>query len=158
MSEEHIHGVRSTASVAGHPIHPMLIPFPFAFLIATLGTDIAYWSTGNSFWALASLWLVGAGLVMGVLAAIVGLTDFLTISRARDHLDGWVHFLGNLGVLVLALVSLLTRVSDPLAGAVPIGIILSVLIVGILAMTGWFGGELAYRHMIGVVGDVEQGS
>ena len=33
---------RSTVQVAGHPIHPMLIPFPIAFFVGTLVTDIVY--------------------------------------------------------------------------------------------------------------------
>lgn len=33
---------RSTASIAGHPIHPMLIPFPIAFFVATLVCDLAF--------------------------------------------------------------------------------------------------------------------
>lgn len=34
--------VRSTAQIAGHPIHPMLVPIPIACFIRALLTDIAY--------------------------------------------------------------------------------------------------------------------
>src|SRR3954447_5884029 len=54
----------STAQVAGHPIHPMLIPFPVAFLVATLVSDLVFLRTGNPGWATASLWLLGAALVV----------------------------------------------------------------------------------------------
>jgi uncharacterized membrane protein len=67
---------RTTAQIAGHPIHPMLIPFPVAFLVATLVSDLIFWRTGNPGWATASLWLLGAALVMAALAAVAGLTDF----------------------------------------------------------------------------------
>src|SRR5262249_5094300 len=53
---------RSTAQIADHPIHPMLIPFPIAFFVATFVCDLVFWQTGNAAWAQATLWLLGAGL------------------------------------------------------------------------------------------------
>ena len=82
MSEDLSRGVRSTASIAGHPIHLMLVPFPIAFLVATLATDLVFWGTGDVFWARVSVWLVGAGVVMGGLAAIFGLTGHAQGRRA----------------------------------------------------------------------------
>src|SRR5918994_7662153 len=64
---------QSTAQIAGHPLHPMLIPFPVAFLVATLVSDLIFWRTGNSGWSTASLYLLGAALVMAALAAVAGL-------------------------------------------------------------------------------------
>jgi uncharacterized membrane protein len=60
----------STARIAMHPIHPMLVPFPIACFVGTLLTDLAYWKTAEMMWADFSSWLLFAGLVMGVLAAI----------------------------------------------------------------------------------------
>jgi len=151
MADDLSKGVRSTASIGGHPIHPMLVPFPIAFLVGALATDLVYWGTGNTFWAGFSVWFVGAGLVMGAVAAVFGLTDFLTIQRARAGSTGWVHFLGNSLALVLALVSLLLRIGDPVAAVLPGGLVLSFIIVAILLVTGWMGGELAYRYKIGVI-------
>ena len=54
---------RSTAQIAGHPIHPMPIPFPIALLVATFASGLAFWRTGNALWATASIWLLGAALV-----------------------------------------------------------------------------------------------
>jgi uncharacterized membrane protein len=130
----------------------MLVPFPIAFLIGALATDLGYWATADPFWAEASLWLVGAGLVMGALAAVFGLTDFLTIKRARAHDAGWIHFLGNANVLVLALVNLLLRRNAPTAALLPWGLLLSTVTVALLGLTVWYGGELSYRHLIGVIG------
>jgi uncharacterized membrane protein len=62
---------RSTASIAGHPIHPMLIPFPIAFFVATFACDLVFSGTRNASWADATLWL-GAGLIMATLAAVAG--------------------------------------------------------------------------------------
>ena len=78
---------KSTASIAGHPIHPMLIPFPIAFFVATFVCDLAYWQTANTAWATAATWLLGAGLVMAALAAVAGLTDFL----GDELIDRCIH-------------------------------------------------------------------
>lgn len=143
-------GIKSKASVGGHPIHPMLIPFPIAFLMAALVTDIVAWSQGDPFWARASLWLLVAGLCSGALAAIPGLVDFLSIRLARAHRAGWIHFVGNVLVLLIALANLMIRIPEPVDHVAPSGIILSVVTVVLLGITGWYGGELAYRHGIGV--------
>jgi uncharacterized membrane protein len=156
MAERHSEGVKSTAAIAGHPIHPMLIAFPIAFLVGALVTDLVYWGTADLFWARASYWLILAGLVMGSLAAITGLIDFLTISRAREHGIGWVHFIGNVVILIIALINLVIRWADPPAAIIPWGVGLSVLTNLLLAVTGWYGGELTYRHKIGVVGHESQ--
>jgi uncharacterized membrane protein len=147
-------GVKSTASINGHPIHPLLIPFPIAFLIGALLTDLAYLNgVGDSFWARASLWLIAAGFIGGVLAAVFGLIDFITIRRVREHKIAWIHFIGNATVLVLALINWLLRLSNLLENVPPWGIALSIITAAILLITGWAGGELAYRHKIGVIGD-----
>ncbi len=96
---------KSTAQIAGHPIHPMLIPFPVAFLVATLVCDLIFWRTGNPAWAGASLWLLGAALLMAALAAVAGLIDFFGDVRIRDLSAAWHHMLGNVVGVVLALVS-----------------------------------------------------
>jgi len=85
-------GIRSTARIGGHPIHPMLVPFPIAFLIGALLSDLAYAGTRNAFWATASAWLVGAGVVGGVLAALAGVTDFLGNERIRALNDAGTTF------------------------------------------------------------------
>lgn len=151
MADDLGKGVRSTAAIGGHPVHPMLVPFPIAFLVGALATDLVFWGTGDAFWSRASWWLLAAGLVMGLLAAVFGLTDFLTIPRARQGSTGWVHFLGNLLAVVLALVNVLLRLGDAAAAVLPGGLILSFVTVGILLVTGWMGGELAYRFKIGVI-------
>src|SRR5207237_10715640 len=86
---------RSTASIAGHPIHPMLIPFPIAFFVATFVCDLVFWGTRNASWADATLWLLGAGLIMAALAAVAGLTDFLSEPKIRNLSTAWWHAGGN---------------------------------------------------------------
>ena len=94
---------RSTASIAGHPIHPMLIGFPIAFFVAALGCDIAFWQTANEGWAIASTLLLGAGLVMAALAAVAGIVDFLGDEQIRDISDAWRHGIGNVLLVLIQL-------------------------------------------------------
>jgi uncharacterized membrane protein len=148
-----VEGIESTANIAGHPIHPMLVLFPAAFMVGALATDIVYAVNRATFWADASIWLVGAGLVMGAIAGIAGATDFFTLRRPRQLTIGWVHAIGNVGVVILTLVNLLIRVGDPAGAILPWGLVLSIIVSATLLVTGWAGGELAYRHGIGVVGE-----
>lgn len=156
MAGNHRHGVKSTAAIGRHPIHPMLIPFPIAFLAGAFLSDLAYLRKADPFWARASQWLVGAGLVSGALAAVFGLIDFLSIKRARNALAGWVHLIGNAAALVLSLVNLVMRLRNPFSIIQTWGLALSAITNGLLVVTGWMGGELAYHHMIGVTGDIEE--
>jgi uncharacterized membrane protein len=142
----------STARVVGHPIHPMLVPFPIACFVGTLLTDVAYWRTAETMWADFSAWLLTAGLMMGVLAAIAGLVDFIGSRLVRDVAAAWIHMLGNALALVLALANLLVHSRDGWTSVVPTGLILSAIVVLILFVTGWLGWHLVYRHRVGVVG------
>src|ERR671916_777621 len=94
---------RSTAQIAGHPLHPMLIPFPVAFLVSTLVCDLLFWNTGNSAWSTTSLYLLGAALIMAALAAVAGLTDFLGDRRIRSLSAAWHHMIGNVIAVLLSL-------------------------------------------------------
>ena len=77
----------SRMSVAGHPIHPMVIHFPVAFLLGLVGTDLAYFFLADPFWARAGLWLAGIGSLGGWLAGLAGLVDLVFVPRIRqsDH-------------------------------------------------------------------------
>lgn len=77
----------SSAKIAGHPLHPMLIPFSVAFLVGALASDLTFWGTTDGFWARVSVWLIGAAIVMALLAAVAGFTDFLGERRIRSLSD-----------------------------------------------------------------------
>ncbi|MEH1868797.1 MAG: DUF2231 domain-containing protein [Nostoc sp.] len=145
-------GVPSTVAIAGHPLHPLSVIFPIAFLAAALGSDIGYWLTGDFFWARASLWLIGLGLAGGLLAAAIGLSDFMKIERVRKRTAGWVHLILNVAILVLSLVNFLLRWGDAESRIVPWGLLISLVVGTLTSASGWFGAELSYRHKIGVVG------
>lgn len=145
-SRSHPH---STAKIADHPIHPMLIPFPIVCFVGTLVTDIVYSRNLNDGWATASHWLLGIGLATAALAAVAGLTDYLGDNRIRGMGDALKHMLANVAAVVLEAVNLVLRLgnNDFIAST---GIWISAVVVLMLLYSGWKGGNLVYRHGIGV--------
>ena len=102
---------RSTALIAGHPIHPMLIPFPIAFFVGTLACDLAFWRSGNPAWADATLWLLGAGLVMAALAAVIGVIDVFGDQQIRQLSTTWWHAGANVLLVLIELFNFFIRYS-----------------------------------------------
>jgi uncharacterized membrane protein len=138
---------QSTARIAGHPIHPMLIPFPIVCFILTFVCDILY-TRGHTELATPSKWLLAIGLVMAALAAVAGLTDFLGEKRIQGS-DAIKHAIANVTAVVLELVNLLLRRgNDGFIGST--GVYISLVVVLILLYSGWKGGDLVFKHGMGV--------
>lgn len=145
-----LHHPRSTATIAGHPIHPMLVPFPIAFFTLALVMDVAYWQTSNLTWKHFAEWLLFAGLLIGALAAAAGVFDFLSSHEIRARRPAWPHAIGNVIVMLLAFINSFVHARDGWTGVVPTGLALSVATVLLLLVTGWLGGALVFRHGVGV--------
>jgi uncharacterized membrane protein len=145
---------KSTAQIAGHPVHPMLIPFPIACFVLAFLSDLAFWRTSSDFWAGASLWLLGIGLIMAALAAVAGVIDLMGDDRIRNLNDAWLHAGGNVIAVVIELYNWYSRYEHGNAAIVPTGLILSLVVVLILLFTGWKGWEMVYRHRVGVMDQI----
>jgi len=144
---------RSAAQIAGHPLHPMLVPIPIACFVGTFLTDLAYWRTANLQWAVMSSWMLTVGLIVALFAVIAGLIDFLGDVRIRNLRALWVHAVGNALALILSLFNVFIHSRDGYTSVVPTGLILSTLVVLILLVTGWNGWAMVYRHRVGVSGE-----
>ena len=142
--------ISSKMSIAGHPIHPMLIHFPVAALIGLIGTDLAYILTGDYFWARAGIWLVGVGVVGGWVSGTVGLLDLLLVEKIRRLITVWCHAILAVMLLSLATLNWLLRIGQPDAAILPWGLYLSLGSGALIALTSLFGGQLVYDHAIGV--------
>ncbi|WP_353843357.1 DUF2231 domain-containing protein [Mesorhizobium sp.] len=144
-------GVATTAKIGRHPIHPMLIPFPIALLVSVFLSDLVFWSTRNAFWAEASFWLLGFGVLMSAAAALAGFADFLGNPVVRSFGAAWHHMVGNVIAVVLALANFgLRLIAGAVEGTLPWGLAISTLVVLLLVYTGWKGGTLVYEHRVGV--------
>lgn len=142
-------------AVAKHPIHPMMVPFPIAFFIGALASDAAFIWLADEFWARASLWLIGGGLVMGLGAGVAGTIELLAVRGIRHRAAGWNHFVVAVLLLAVQAVNWWIRVGDAVAGVIPYGIFLSALGGLLVGVAGWLGGKLVFEHQIGVESDAD---
>lgn len=142
--------IPSRITVAGHPIHPMLIHFPVAALLALVATDVAYLMTADPFWARASLWLAGTGALGGWGAGMIGLIDLVTVAQIRRLMAAWSHALIAVMALSVATFNWLLRLGDMQVWLSPWGISLSLLTGVCIALAGVLGGQLVYDHGVGV--------
>ncbi|MCK9510449.1 MAG: DUF2231 domain-containing protein [Pigmentiphaga sp.] len=147
------HRTESRIAIAGHPIHAMLVTFPIALCVCTLGADALWWWTGDDFWPRAAIWAAGVGFLMGILAGIAGTAELLLVPGIRIRAASWTHF-----ILAVMLLSVLganwgLRLGDPVAAVLPWGLFLSLLATGMTGMTGWHGGKLVFDYGMGTQDD-----
>lgn len=84
------------------------------------------------------------------MAAITGLTDYFGDKKVRALRDARHHMVGNIVAVLIALANFLWRYTQGEMAVVPLGLVLSLAVAAILLFTGWKGGELVYRHRVGI--------
>jgi len=109
------------------PIYLLLFPIPVVLFIAALVTDIAYAKTASITWLNFSEWLIAAGLVFGVLAAIALIVEFCASRAIRSGRIGWTHLVLFFVALVVELFNALIHTRDGWTAVVPTGMTLSIL-------------------------------
>jgi uncharacterized membrane protein len=142
--------MESKARLLGHPIHTMLIVFPLGLLATAVAFDIVGLVAGDADWFQISFWMIAAGIIGGLLAAVFGLADWLTIpSGTRAQRIGLWHGAGNVVVVLLFIVSWFLR--RPASETPPtVAFVCSFVAVALALVTGWLGGELVFRLGVGV--------
>lgn len=142
--------MESRAKFLGHPLHTILVAFPIGLLVTSLVFDLIAVFGDFPELHVAAFWMIGAGVITGLLAAIPGAIDFFTIPRhTRAWRVGALHGSGNVAVVMLFAISWLLRRELPAApDAIPIT--LSLIAVGLALGTAWLGGELVDRLGMGV--------
>ena len=143
--------MRTPASIAGHPIHPMLVPLAIGLWIFSLVCDIAFaFGTGDPAWKTVALYTAVGGVVGALAAAVPGLIDLLSLPPAIRR-TGVIHMTINLAVVALFAIGSWLRVSStgtPLPFGTPV--LLSIAGVALLAVSGWLGGKMVYEAGVGV--------
>ena len=145
--------MKSTAHIKGHPIHPMLIPYPFALLTSATGFDIAARVSGRTAYAQTAAHMSRAGLASALVAAIPGVIDYFgsVPRRSQASRTATVHAALNISALTcFAFAGARRSEGDAMP---PAGILLSLAGTGLLSLGGWFGGELVYHEQVGVVAE-----
>jgi uncharacterized membrane protein len=143
--------MKSRVKLLGHPLHPILIPFPLGLLITSFIFDIVYLLTHNAIFSVVAFWMIAAGVIGGLIAAVPGLFDWLAIppgTRARS-IALW-HMGSNAVAIVLFVLSWLIRIGASPGQTGAVAIILSLLGVVLSGVGGWLGGELVDRLGVGV--------
>ncbi|SHE73708.1 Uncharacterized membrane protein [Devosia limi DSM 17137] len=147
--------IGSAIAVAGHPIHAMLVHFPIALVICTLGIDGLYWITGDTFWVRVGLWSTGFAFGFGVVASIAGTAELLAVPGIRVRVASWNHAIAAMTLLAVAGANFGLRLNVPDA-VLPHGLLLSVLAAILTALAGWHGGKLVFDHGVGLIISTKQ--
>lgn len=148
--------MESKFKVLGHAAHPMLIVFPLGLLATAVAFDLVYLWRGNLHWSNISFWLIAAGVVGGLVAAVPGWVDWFGIpSGTRAKSVGLVHGVGNVVVLILFAISWLLRRDSgygyEMAGEpTTLALLCAFAGAGLALFTGWLGGELIERLSVSV--------
>ena len=149
--------MRTPASVAGHPIHAMLIVFPVALFIFSLVCDLcSLRSVEPDKWTLVSLYTMVGGFVGALAAAIPGLVDYSSLSNPRVRKIATIHMSINLIAVALYAVNIWLRMRGYAVVGLPLT--LSVIAVAGLAVSGWLGGQMVHVHRVGVLDASEAAS
>lgn len=142
--------VGSAVAVVGHPIHVMMVHFPIAFVIATLGVDMLYWLSGDVFWVRAGLWSAGMAFWSGVAASIVGTGELLLVRGIRLLEASWSHAVAAMTLVAIAGANWGLRLVDT-DSILPHGLALSALASVMVGFAGWHGGKLVFDHGVGIL-------
>jgi uncharacterized membrane protein len=140
--------MKSTASVAKHPIHPMLVPVPIGLWIFSFIGDVVFQATGNLTWGTIARYSMGVGVIGALLAALPGFVDLYKLPASRAKRMGILHMSVNLGIVVLFAADYVWRVNQVPGALGPF--VLSIIGILSLMVSGWLGGEMVYVHGVAV--------
>jgi uncharacterized membrane protein len=152
MVEAAIHSkevvMASPASIAKHPIHPMLVAFPIGLLVFSLICDlIQLIGWGGAVWADVAFYTMAGGIIGALLAAVPGLIDLLSLTGRPRTLGIW-HARINLLVVVIFVIDFWMRTTGMAMSNTPV--LLSVIGVALLGISGWLGSQMVYVHGVAV--------
>jgi uncharacterized membrane protein len=143
--------MRTPAQIAGHPIHPMLVPIPIGLWIFSLVCDfIARGSANPETWAAASLYAMVGGIIGALAAALPGLVDLLSIRHTPIAPTAVKHMALNLTIVVLYIINAYMRWGDTATAAAGAPLVLSIVAILMLLVSGWLGGKMVYEGGVAV--------
>jgi uncharacterized membrane protein len=142
--------ISSAIAVAGHPIHAMMVHFPIALVICTLGIDVFYWWTDDPFWIEVGLWSTAGAFIAGVAAALAGTAELLMVPGIRIRVASWNHAVVAMVLLSVTAANWGLRVNYP-EDILPHGLLLSLLASVVTGFAGFHGGKLVFDHGVGLI-------
>jgi uncharacterized membrane protein len=140
--------MRTPASIAKHPIHPMLVTLPIGLWLFSFICDLAFvLGVGASLWFTLGFYTMIGGTLAALLAAIPGTIDMLSLTGRAKKL-ALTHMALNVTIVLLYAVNIGMRISDPVVAGLPLA--LSIVAIVLLGTSGWIGGHLVYVHRVAV--------
>ena len=141
--------MRTPASIAGHPIHPMLVPIAIGCFVFSFASDLICLATGNaSPWNTLAYYTMIGGILGALAAAVPGLIDLLSLPAGPIKKTALTHMGINLTVVAIYIVNIFLRHGDPQNLKLPM--LLSLVTVGLLLVSGWLGGKMVFEAGVGV--------
>jgi uncharacterized membrane protein len=121
-------------------LHPPFVSVGGSLLIAAFASDVMYYQTSLAEWANSSAWLITAGLVLALLAAIALLID---IATGRGTPISWPDFILLTAAALLSLVNVFVHSRDAWSSIMPEGIWLSAVVAILLVIEAFRGWTVA---------------
>jgi uncharacterized membrane protein len=140
--------MRTPANIAKHPIHPMLVPLPIGLWIFSLVCDLISLAGYPGAWSTVAFYTMVGGIVGALAAAIPGFIDLLSLPPGPRG-TALAHMTINLTVVGLYVINSWLRWPDA-ANFRGAPLWLSLIGVGLLAISGWLGGKMVYVDGIAV--------
>ena len=145
--------MQSKVRLLGHPVHPMLVPFPIAFFTSTLVCAIVYISTRNVFWFKVEFIANCAGVITAIAAVLPGAVDWLVIPmQSEAKATGMKHMIANavsvgfFGANAAVNYSYYSSPHPPVQS----GVLLSAFGFLIMLYAGFQGWKMVQTHHVGV--------
>jgi uncharacterized membrane protein len=152
--------MRSNMSIAGHPIHPMLVAFPIGLFVWTLVADIVYLITDDITWFSIARWSGIGAIISALAAALFGFGDYFTLPmRGKARSTATAHMLLNLIITVAYIISAILMFGDDAearGASLWVAVALHAFGTALLLVSGWLGGDLVYRYHIGMIPGVRE--
>lgn len=143
----------STASIGGHPVHPMLVAFPIGLWSTSFAADLVFYFVRHNSLQLISKFMLAAGCLGALAAAVPGFIDKLGLKEPSVKRIANYHAILNVVALLVFATSLYlrTRAGAPLVDYhLRIPFLISFFGMILISVSGWLGGELIYKHGVGV--------
>ena len=141
--------MRTPASIAGHPIHPMLVPIAIGCWVLSFAADLICLFTGAAQpWQTVAYCAMIGGIIGALAAAVPGLIDMLSLPPGPIKKTALTHMGINLVVVALYVCNAFLRAGNPQDLKLPM--LLSAVAVVMLLFSGWLGGKMVFEAGVGV--------
>ena len=140
--------MKTPASIAGHPIHPMLVGIPIGLWIFSFVCDLLFvLGSGVSLWFTLGYWTMIGGTIGALIAAIPGTIDMLSLRGAVKKI-ALTHMALNVTVVLIYAINIGMRINGSAVAGLPLAF--SIAAITLLAVSGWLGGHMVYVHRVAV--------